>query len=163
MIKVKFKIDGLMQKINRMITLSGNLQPILMKIRGKARTTDPMTIIGGISSNFVSRGSFFQKPWPDLTNDYAKYKAKKWPGQTMLRRTNKLFRSVTIPGADGNVEILEPTRISWGVDDSSIPYAKYLMTGTSRMKRRMFLGFNPEQKRQWKKLIAGYLKETEQV
>ena len=57
----------------------------------------------------------------------------------ILRDTLRLFRSYTIPGAPGNINVETPTRLSYG---SSVPYAQYheYADRNPRIKQRQVLG-----------------------
>ena len=160
MLKVNFKVDPILEKIKRMVSLSGDLRPVLLQIRGQGLNTNTMSVIGGIGAQFATQGAFYGTTWPDLKPDYAKQKLKKFPGQTILRATNKLLKAATMPGEDGNVEILTYTSIVWGISDDKITYAKYHMTGTKAMRQRQFLGITQQQRVTWSALIKKYIVET---
>lgn len=160
MLKANFKVDPILEKVKRMVTLAGDLRPVLLKIRGQALNTNTLTIIGGIGAQFVTQGAFYGTTWPDLKPEYARKKLKKFPGQTMLRATNKLLKAATMPGEDGNVEVLTYTSIAWGIADDKVPYAKFHMTGTKTMRERKFLGITKNQQTTWSALIKQYILET---
>lgn len=155
--KVNFKIDPVLQKLKKMITLSGDMGPVLMKIRGVPRSTQGYTIIGGIQAQFISEGAFYGSAWQPLARSTQEYKATKYPGKTTLIRTGDLFNSLTTPGAKGNVEVLTWNKLSYG---TVLPYAQFHMTGTKRMPSRKPVGISPQQTKVWNKLIAQYLTEV---
>lgn len=162
MISVKWHVDDVLNRINRMIDLSGDLRPVFLKIRGESLNTDQMTIIGGITSQFVSRGSYFGSQWKELSPAYGEWKAHKYPGKTTLRATDKMFSAAAVQNSPGNVEVLDYNRIVWGVSDTEIPYAKFHQEGTKKMPQRQFIGYTDEQGVQWQQMIAGYLLDTGQ-
>lgn len=42
---------------------------------------------------FTSRGGVIGKPWPRLTDSYARWKAEMWPGRPPLIRSGEMMRS----------------------------------------------------------------------
>lgn len=46
-----------------------------------------------IGEVFVSRGRIIGKPWPRLNDDYADWKARRYPGRPPLIRTGEMMRS----------------------------------------------------------------------
>lgn len=158
--EANWQVDGVLRYIKKTITLAGDLRPVLIKIQGKPIDTNVNTIIGGINAQFLTQGNFFHYPWPDLKPEYGKWKAKKFPGQSMLRRSNKLFKAAINDGSDGTVQTLTYTSIAYGINSDKIKYAKYHQIGTKKMKKRPFLGITQDQKNLWKQMIADYLKST---
>jgi len=51
---------------------------------------------------FESQGSGRHGRWKKLSKRYARWKAQKYPGKTILKRTDKLFRSA-VAGTDSNI------------------------------------------------------------
>lgn len=45
---------------------------------------------------FASEGRFGSGGWPALSPNYARWKRRHYPGRTILRRTDELFRSLTV-------------------------------------------------------------------
>ena len=173
-LKINFKVDGVIKRFQKMLSLSGDLSPVLMQIRGQPRDTRTFTVIGGIQAQFISQGAFLGDPWKPLSTKpftafwerpvkrypggYQQWKAQHYPGKTMLIRSGKLFNSLTMPGADYNVEVLTPTKLSFG---TALPYAHWHFTGTKRnkMPKRKPLGFTDGQKDSWKTLIRAFLEQ----
>lgn len=84
--------------------------------------------------NFASDGARFGHAWAALSPEYAAWKATHFPGKTILRRTDKLFDSVTKrPFA---IERIGTHQAEFGTD---VDYAKYHKTGTDKMPSRPFL------------------------
>jgi len=160
MIKVNYRVDKVIENIKKIVDLSRNLEPVLLQIRGESSSKNTDTIIGGINAQFISQGSFFGSKWKALNKNYFHKKMKKYPGKTILRASDKLYKSVTVTNSTGNVENLTWTRLIWGVSEDKIPYANYHMTGTKKMPARKFLGITDRQRLQWKRLIGIYLTEV---
>lgn len=92
-----------------------------------------------VHRNFETQGGFIEGGWKPLSPAYARWKAQHYPGKTILRRTDALFRSLQLtgstPGPDG---IFEPDARSL-VLGTAVAYARYLQRGTDRMVARPFL------------------------
>jgi hypothetical protein len=54
--------------------------------------------------------------WPPLSPGYAKYKARRYPGRTILRREDNYWRAATTKKHAGNVHIYGKDNMSWGID-----------------------------------------------
>jgi len=85
-----------------------------------------------------------------LSPAYAKYKAVKFPGKTILRRTDSLFESLTSADAPGAVFRPVESELTIG---TSVPSGIYHQRGTSRMPSRKPISLSQEQKRQMQKAI----------
>jgi hypothetical protein len=162
-LKTNFRSDKVIKNIQRMVDQANDLRPVLLQIQGTTGSTNPNTIIGGINKQFIGQGGYFGPAWKALSHNYAHAKVRQYGYKTILRRSDKLYRSVTVQGAPGNVQILEWTRLVWGLTDDVIPYAKFHMTGTKYMKARKFMGITAGQKQLWTKLIASYITEVKEA
>lgn len=54
--------------------------------------------------------------WPPLSDRYAAYKRRFFPGKSILRRQDLYFRAATQKGVEGNLQSITPTDMVWGVD-----------------------------------------------
>lgn len=91
-----------------------------------------------IARNFETEGSYVGG-WAALTEPYRTWKAQHFPGKTILRRTDALFRSLQYDtGRVGHRGIFLPDARSL-VLGTSVHYASYLQQGTPRMVKRPFL------------------------
>lgn len=91
-------------------------------------------VVEEVTLQFATEGSRFGAAWAPLTPAYAAWKAVHYPGKTILRRTDKLFESLTVrPLA---VERIGKQSATVGTD---VSYAKYHAKGTSKMPSRPFL------------------------
>lgn len=100
------------------------------------------TLYRDIRRNFETQGSYVGG-WRPLDPGYASWKAKHYPGKTILRRTDALFRSLSFDGSQagaGGIFVADETTLVVG---TSIPYAQYHQFGD---KARRFL-FLPKQAR----------------
>lgn len=71
-------------------------------------------------------------PWAPLSPSYAAWKATHYPGKTILRRTDRLYASLTSRSPDTVWEVT-PRTIRFG---TRVPYFVYHQTGTRRMPAR---------------------------
>jgi phage gpG-like protein len=77
---------------------------------------------------FATRGA---GSWPPLSPDYARYKARRWPGRPILVREGDLIQSLTMP-----TRLLQERGPNTAVIGTRVPYAGYHQTGTIKMPRR---------------------------
>lgn len=92
--------------------------------------------------NFAAEGAWFGSAWAALSPQYAAWKALHYPNKTILRRTDKLFDSLTErPMA---VERIGKQQAVFGTD---VKYARYHQGGTVKMPSRPFLELTAELQR----------------
>ena len=78
--------------------------------------------------------------WPRLSDGYAKWKIKNFPGEGILSATGNLRRSLTDRFGPNAVYEEEPQSLLLG---TNIPYATYHQYGTSKMPPRPPIGLRP--------------------
>lgn len=100
---------------------------------------------------FLTEGGFASGGWPALSPKYAKWKAKAYPGKTILRRTDALYDSLTERPL--GVEVIEPQRIVLGSD---VEYGAYHQNADGQ-KRRRPVEFPESERREWVKRIQRYI------
>ncbi len=61
--------------------------------------------------------------WAPLRGKYAKWKAKKHPGKTILRLKDRYFKAMVNSNATGNLFVTKPTYMEWGIDESKFANA----------------------------------------
>ena len=71
-------------------------------------------------------------PWADLDKKYAAWKARAYPGQTILRLTDRMYDSL-VGTTDDTVFTANPTWMAWG---TGVEYARYHQEGTEHMPAR---------------------------
>lgn len=89
--------------------------------------------------------------WAPLSPRYAAWKARHYPGKTILRRTDELYNSLTQRPLD--IEVLEPSFMLIG---SSVPYGRFHQQGDGLPRRRP-VEFPELERRQWVKVVQRYL------
>lgn len=97
--------------------------------------------------------------WPPLSPAYAARKLRLYGNKPILRATDALYQSLTIKGAPGNVSIVQPMSADFG---TSIPYAVFHQTGTSRMPARPEILLREEDKRRLVRAVQRHLIATGQ-
>lgn len=80
---------------------------------------------------FASEGAYGSGGWDPLSPRYAAWKAANYPGQTILRRDDHLFRSLT--SRPFGVEVIEPDHMVVGTD---VEYAGFHQRGDGVPQRR---------------------------
>lgn len=80
---------------------------------------------------FRTEGGYASGGWPALSPRYAAWKATHYPGQTILRRTDELYESLTDRPFD--VEVIEPDYMVLGSD---VPYGGFHQRGDGQKQRR---------------------------
>ena len=106
--------------------------------------------------------------WDPLSEQYAKWKEKHFPGRPLLVRTGALRDSMTIQGATGNITIISKTSATFG---SLLSYGIYHDSDeprTSNLPRRNFSDPSDRRMEIWdaqieKEIIKNFEKQGIQV
>lgn len=134
--------------------------------RGLARFTDgisdwrPIWPVFGdnfyahIRQTFATEGDAGPGKWAPLSEKYAEWKAKRFPGKTILERTGKLMASLTERKAEGSVFEASPKSLTIG---TSVRYAIYHQAGTGRMPQRKEIALPEPAKRELMRIAQMYL------
>jgi len=77
--------------------------------------------------------------WPALSPLYRAWKARHFPGKTILRRTDRLYESLTSPGGE-NIAMVTPRTIRFG---TRVPYWGHHQRGSGVLPRRPPLVMRP--------------------
>jgi phage gpG-like protein len=100
---------------------------------------------------FASEGAAASGGWPALSEGYAAWKAAHFPGQTILRRTDELYRSLT---EGPEIRVIEPHLMILG---SAVPYGRFHQEGTDRMPQRRPVELTELRRRQWVKMLQRWI------
>ncbi len=92
--------------------------------------------------------------WQKLSTRYAAQKARKYPGKTILRRTDRMYTSLVRKNAPGNVSRVSARQAEFG---TTVPYARHHQTGTAIMPAREIFRLREQDKRQITKTLHAYL------
>jgi len=140
------------QRIGRALSViterASNLEPVFRVIADAIRES--------IADEIFSEG---QGQWEPLSEQYAAAKVARWGPQPMLIASGQLLNSLTVQGAPGHVEVIEPDRVRVG---STIEYLRYHQsTGArTRIPRRAPINIRPEERQRWMTLIGDYIRES---
>lgn len=108
---------------------------------------------------FHSQGATSAGGWAALSPAYAAWKARAYPGKTILRRTDALYRSLT--ERPFGVEVIEPHLMRLGTDvksDTGFDYPRAHQQGTARMPRRRPVVLTEADRRNWVRALQRYIK-----
>jgi len=114
-----------------------NLRAVLEGIRRRALDlSEPFNAFREVwysitREQFASEGELGEQEWAPLTEAYARWKAKAYPGMPLLRATDRLMQSL-LGGPEG-VWRAGPRSLQYG---STVPYFEAHMTGTETMPAR---------------------------
>jgi phage gpG-like protein len=104
---------------------------------------------------FGTEGSILRSgKWAPLSPRYAAWKARHYPGRTILVRTGKLKASLTQPGAEGAIREVTEDGLEIG---TSISYARYHQWGTGRMPARLVIDPPPVVVEGWVQIVERYV------
>ena len=147
----KFEIDGdkeIIHDIGLAIDRTTDLGPVWPKVYDAWMAWQKKV--------FATEGEAIGTRWESLSPNYAAWKAKRYPGKTILRRTDTLYHSLTKRSAKGTVYVPEKQALRIGTD---ISYAKYHQSREPRrsLPRRPFIMLTPAMMTNFSKLIHKYL------
>lgn len=101
---------------------------------------------------FASQGASASGGWSPLSPVYARWKANRFPGKTILRRTDALYDSLTV--RPFGVEVITPSDMWVGSD---VAYGRYHQQGTPRMPRRRPIELTEADRRRWVAIVQRFL------
>jgi phage gpG-like protein len=91
-----------------------------------------VTIRDIVREQFAAQGRGLTGRWRKLSERYRKAKEKKYPGQPILRASDKMFNSL-MSRTQYSIVSLRKTELIYG---TRVPYASYHQNGTPKMARR---------------------------
>lgn len=110
-------------------------------------------------ATFASQGGRIGSPWAPLSDEYARWKAVRYPGQPILRASDAMFESLVKETGDSVADV-ERESLTYGTRDRK---AKYHHDGTRRMPRRRFLGVTAGDRREVKKIVRQHLENQSRL
>ncbi len=150
LLKFSFEVDGEKQfhrAIDGVKESCKSLKPAFEEIVKNFYETE--------EKQFVGQGAFQgNKMWDRLSPLYADWKFDHFGALPILTLTGALRNSLTIPGAEGNINEITDTSMIVG---TNIPYAIYHQKGTSRMPARPPIRLSEEQKKEWNSILHNSL------
>lgn len=153
---VKMNADVVVNNIKRMMDITDNFVPFFIEVVGKQNDSRRWTLRGSVAKSFGSKSSPYDLggKWKPLSKDYMTEKAKKYPGMPLLVASGSLFNSL-VRSNSFSVVVMDKKVLHYG---TTSPYAKYHMTGTSKMPARAFIGYNEKQVKSIKALLKSYVR-----
>lgn len=104
-----------------------------------------------IDASFAAGGEPVE--WPALSPAYEAWKGRAYPGQPIMRRSDRLYESLTSQTGD-TVWQVGPRHIEFG---SRVPYFEFHQTGTSRMPARPVLTLSDRALDKLRSMIESYV------
>lgn len=92
--------------------------------------------------------------WSPLSTPYARFKAERFPGETILRATGALEASLTDPDAFDAIFRADEREIVLG---TKVPYARAHQRGAGRLPSRPPISLSETQKRRMQKAVQRQL------
>lgn len=100
---------------------------------------------------FATQGAYGSGGWTPLSPVYAAWKARHFPGKTILRRTDELFLSLT---QGPQISIMEPRQAIFG---SSVDHGGYHQAGGPSLPQRRPVELPESERRAWVKVMQRFL------
>jgi len=141
-------------------------------IEGLKYVTDLTKSFEGIAEDFWSteRSQFREEgefegniQWDPLSGAYARWKSWAYPTKTILRLTDRMFKSLTQKGAPDSIFVIEGSVIvgrKTMMIGTSVPYAIYHQLGTDKMPARPPIRLTEAQKKRWVAILRDTLKDS---
>lgn len=101
---------------------------------------------------FATEGKYGSGGWAPLSPRYAEWKARHYPGKTILRRTDDLWKSLTHRPL--GIEVIEP---HFAVFGSAVEYGRYHQEGGPNLPRRRPVEFPESERREWVKVLQRFI------
>lgn len=145
-IDVNVDLSGLVHLLEGMQRRAGDLRPAW------ERWGDD--VADALRDQFHTEGARFGEAWAALSPRYAAWKTLHFPGKTVLRRTDRLYASLTHrPFA---VERVHADSAEFGTD---VPYAIFHQRGTRFMPARPIISDDSELIDKARRLVARHITE----
>jgi phage gpG-like protein len=102
---------------------------------------------------FLTQGAHGSGGWPELAESTLKAKAKKGQQPWIERATEDLFNSLTQETSDSIADVHQ----DWLKYGTSIPYAIFQQTGTSRMPQRRLVQLTEIERKELTKMVQRFI------
>ena len=150
LLKFSFEVEGEKQfhrAIDGVKESCKSLKPAFEKIAENFFETE--------EKQFAAEGAFQgNTKWDELTKPYEKWKFENFGKLPILTLTGKLRSSLTIPGAEGNINQITDTSMVIG---TNIPYGVWHQRGTTKMPQRQPIKLTEKQKKTWNQILHNSL------
>lgn len=105
----------------------------------------------------ILKEQFDLAPWEPLSPAYGAWKALHYPDKTILRRTDRLWRSLTNKTGEDNVSLVLPLHAAFGARPPSGRYGRFHQLGTANMPQRKIFDFTETDKRMFTTTAHRYM------
>lgn len=102
---------------------------------------------------FASEGAYGSGGWPSLSPAYAAWKAARYPGKTILRRTDELYESLT--SRPFGVEVIDARSMALG---SGTAHGPYHQRGGGNLPQRRPVEFPESERRTWVRYVHNFIR-----
>lgn len=117
-----------------------------------------------VARQFATEGRADDTPWPPRAPrgtgvspvNARNMRVPRPHGPPLLVRTGALFRSLTVPGAPGNVEEMDDRSLLLG---TRVPYAGHHQTGTQHLPARPMIVLTGARFARWSEIVRRHLEE----
>jgi len=124
-----------------------------------AATQDFTTIFEKVGEDFrdIEKERFDLAPWTPLSQAYGAWKELHYPGQPVLRLTNKMYEAMTRTQSEDNVSEIHPTYALFGAQGESGAKALWHQVGAGNLPQRTIIEFTEEDKRMFTHTFHFYM------
>lgn len=148
MIRVEWDISGLVDGLKAIQSRLKDLRPAW---RNVLRYMQKAT-----KQQFASEGSRSGSAWKPLSPAYREWKAIRYPGKPLLRRTDRLFKALTGKTQD-SVQDIQADSLTYG--EKTGYGARHQRPKRGRLPRRKFLAVTDEDRRAITKMVRAHLED----
>ncbi len=145
MIQVEWQIEPAVTELRAMLARLRDLSPAWRVVLAYLRRAT--------AEQFASQGGRSGSQWQPLTLAYSKQKARRFPGQPILRASDQLYRSLVEQTGD-SVAIVEPMSLTYGTRRF---YGRFHQRGDRPQPKRQFLAVIERDKAEIKKTVRLHL------
>src|SRR3954471_23324396 len=101
---------------------------------------------------FASEGAYGSGGWAPLSERYAEWKERHYPGKPILERSGTLLHSLTVRPFP--IEVLDASSMTIGSD---VDYGEYHQAGGDRLPRRRPVELPDSERRTWVRLLQRFI------
>lgn len=145
-VSIRLEVFGdvqLHRTLERFTDAVGDMRPAWSAIRDR--------FVAMERRQFESEGQAASGGWSPLSPRYAAWKARNYPGKTILRRTDELFESLTEGPA---VYVAEP---AWMILGTDVDYARHHQTGGPNLPQRRPVELPESERDAWAQIMQNHI------
>ncbi len=145
-VAVRFDLFGdtqLLRTIDRRLDYVSDMRPAWRELRRLFLVAE--------RRQFATQGAWGSGGWAPLSEDYRRWKLRVFPGKTILRATDELYRSLT---EGPQIYVERPHEVIMG---SAVRHGRFHQSGGGNLPRRRVLELPESERRGWVKVMQRYL------